>query len=98
MFDSIKKTMNKLCNLKNNHSNGNLLYFENNIICLSGDYNKKVEIYSINKNEWDDLPEMLKERSNSNACILNNKENKYILNLFGYNKRIFKYYRIFKYK
>jgi len=85
MFDSIKKTMIKLCDLKNNHSNGNLLNYENNIICLSGDFNKKVEIYSINKNEWNDLPEMLIERSNSNSCILNIKENKYILNLFGYN-------------
>ena len=85
MFDSIKKTINKLCNLKNNHSNGNLLYYENNIICLSGDYNKKVEIFQINKNEWRDLPEMITERSNSASCIINKKENKYIFNLFGYN-------------
>ena len=85
MFDSIKKTMNKLCNLKNNHSNGTLLNYENNIICLSGEYNKKVEIYSINKNEWSDLPEMLIERSNSCSCIVNNKYSKYIFNLFGYN-------------
>ena len=85
MFDSIKKTINKLCDLKNNHSNGTLLKYENNIICLSGIYNKKVEIYSIKKNEWNDLPEMLKERSDSSSCIINNKTSKYIFNLFGYN-------------
>ena len=85
MFDSIKKTMNKLCNLENNHSNGSLLYLENSIICLSGDYNKKVEIYSINKNEWKNLPDMLIERSNSATSIINHNENKYIFNLFGYN-------------
>ena len=87
MFDSIKKTMNKLCNLKNNHSNGSLLYFENNLICLSGDHNKIVEMYSINKNEWTYLPEMLIERSNSASCLMNNKDNRYIFNLFGYNSK-----------
>ena len=85
IFDSLKKSINKLCNLKNNHSNGNLLYYENNLICLSGDFNKKVEIYSIQKNEWDNLPEMITERSNSGTCIINNKNSKYILNIFGYN-------------
>ena len=49
MFDSIKKTMNKLCNLKNNHSNGTLLNYENNIICLSGEFNKKVGPVSAEK-------------------------------------------------
>ena len=82
MYDSEKKKMNKLCGLKNNHSNGNLLLYDNNIICLSGDYNKKVEIYSINKNEWNILPEINIERSNSTSCIINNK---YIITLFGYN-------------
>jgi hypothetical protein len=85
MFDSLKKTMVKLSNLKNNHSNGNLLNYENNIICLSGDFNKKVEIYSINRNEWNDLPEMMIERSNSSSFVINNKENTYILNAFGFN-------------
>ena len=87
MYDSIKKIIIKLCKLKNNHSNGNLLYYNDNnsIICLSGDFNKKVEMYSINKNEWTDLPEMIIERSNSSSCIFNIKENKYIINLFGYN-------------
>ena len=82
LFDSEKKTIIKLCKLKNNHSNGNLICYENNLICLSGDFNKSVEIYYIKKNIWDKMPEMIKERSSSGVCILNNK---YIFNLFGYN-------------
>ena len=87
MFDGTKKTMNKLCRLKNNHCNGNLIHYKNNIICLSGDYNKKVEIYSIKKNQWDYLPDVLVERSKSATCIIDNKEsnNDYVLNIFGYN-------------
>ena len=97
MFDSIKKTMIKLCNLQNNHSNGNLLNYEENIICLSGDFNKKVEIYSIKKNEWNNLPEMLIERSNSASCIINNKNNKYILNVFGFNSPTKEYLNTIEY-
>ena len=81
-YDSTKKTMNKLYGLKNNHSNGSLLYYGNNIICLSGDYNKKDEIYSINNNKWNFLPEINIERSNSSTSIIHNK---YILILFGFN-------------
>ena len=82
IYDSINKTMNKLSELKYNHSNGNLIFYENNLICLSGDYTKSVEIYYINKNTWNNMPDMLNERSSSGVCIL---DNKYILNLFGYN-------------
>ena len=82
IYDSINKTMNKLSELKYNHSNGNLIYYENNLICLSGDYTKSVEIYYIKKNTWNNMPNMLNERSSSGVCIL---DNKYILNLFGYN-------------
>ena len=91
--------MNKLCKLKDNHCNGNLLWYKNNIICLSGDYNKKVEIYSINKNQWDYLPDMLVERSNSSTCIIDNKENnnEYIINLFGYNSASKKYLNTIEY-
>ena len=88
MFDSKKKTMNKLCKLNNNHSNGNLIYYENNLICLSGDFNKSVEKYNIKKNVWNNMPEMIKERSGSGVVILNNK---YIVNLFGYNSPTKKY-------
>ena len=82
IYDSKKKTMNKLCKLKNNHSNGKLLYYKNNIICLSGDFTKSVEIYDMSKNNWNSMADMLKERSYSGVCVLNNK---YIINLFGYN-------------
>ena len=82
IFDSDKKIMKKLCKLKYNHSNGGLINYENNLICLSGYYNKSVEMYQIKNNIWNNMPEMLKERSGSGVCVLNNK---YILNLFGYN-------------
>ena len=97
MFNSIKKTITKLCSLKNNHSNGTLIKYEDNIICLSGDYNKKVEMYSIYKNEWTDLPEMLIERSNSSSCIMDNRDNKYILNLFGFNSQTKEYLNTIEY-
>ena len=97
MFDSIKKSIIKLCSLQNNHSNGSLLNYENNIICCSGDYNKKVEMYSINKNEWTNLPEMLIERSNSFACLVNNKDNKYIFNVFGFNSQTKEYLNTIEY-
>ena len=82
IYDSLNKTMNKLSELKYNHSNGNLIFYENNLICLSGDYTKSVEIYYAKKNTWNNMPDMLNERSSSGVCIL---DNKYILNLFGYN-------------
>ena len=97
MFDSIKKTMVKLCSLQNNHSNGTLLNYEDNIICLSGDYNKKVEMYSMKKNEWTNLPEMIIERSNSTSCIMNNKDNKYIFNIFGFNTQTKEYLNTIEY-
>ena len=97
MFDSLKKTIVKLCSLQNNHSNGSLLYYDNNIICLSGDYNKKVEMYSMKKNEWANLPEMIIERSNSTSCIMNNKDNKYIFNIFGFNSQTKEYLNTIEY-
>ena len=97
MFDSIKKSIIKLCSLHNNHSNGSLLNYENNIICCSGDFNKKVEMFSINKNEWTNLPEMLIERSNSFACIVSNKDNKYLLNVFGFNSQTKEYLNTIEY-
>jgi hypothetical protein len=97
MFDSIKKSIIKLCSLQNNHSNGSLLNYENNIICCSGHYNKKVEMYSINKNEWTNLPEMLIERSNSFACLVNNRDNKYIFNVFGFNSQTKEYLNTIEY-
>ena len=99
MFDGTRKTMNKLCKLKNNHCNGNLIYFKNYIIWLSGDYNKKIEKFSINKNQWDYLPDMLIERRNSATCIINNKESnkEYIFNLFRYNSPLKEYLNTIEY-
>ena len=82
VYNSLKRTMNKLCSLKNNHSNGNLINYSNDIICISGSYNKKVELYNQSKNQWINLPELQIERRNFTACIL---KNKYIFCLFGYN-------------
>ena len=82
VYDSLKRTMNKLCSLKNNHSNGTLINYSNDIICISGNYNKKVELYNQSKNKWINLPELQIERRNSIACII---KNKFIFCLFGYN-------------
>ena len=81
-FNPKKKSMEKLCSLNNNHSKGSLIAFQNSIICLSGEHNKKCEIYSIHKNEWNELPEMNFERSDFGACII---KNKYLFSIFGFN-------------
>ena len=86
VYDSNKKSIYKLCKLKNNHSNGSLIdfYFNNNsLLCISGDFNKKVELYSISKNGWNNyLSETLIERSNCSYCIL---KKRYIFLIFGKN-------------
>ena len=87
-FDKLYKYNNetnklkKLCTFKNNHSNGSLLYINNQIICLSGNHNKKVEIFSEQNNSLINLPEMNIERSSFSCCLF---KNDYIFALFGYN-------------
>ena len=83
-YDPSKKAMYKLCSLKNNHSNGGLISFnDNSLLCISGDYNKKVELFSISKNEWNDyLSETLIERSNFSFCAVNQR---FIFLIFGKN-------------
>ena len=81
-YDNETNKMKKLCNLKNNHSNGCLLYINNKIICLSGNYNKKVEIFSKKDNSLINLPEMNIERSNFSCCFV---KNQFIFALYGYN-------------
>ncbi len=81
-FNPQKKSMEKLCSLNNNHSKGSLISFQNSIICLSGEHNKKCEIYSINKNKWNEMAERNFERSEFGTCIINNK---YLFALFGFN-------------
>ena len=81
-LDPYKKEIIKLCTLNYNHSNGNLVYYDQRIFCLSGDFNKKVECYIESKNEWIVIPEMLTERSNFTTCII---KEQYLFSLFGYN-------------
>ena len=83
-YDPSKKAMYKLCSLKNNHSNGGLISFnDNSLLCISGDYNKKVELFSISKNEWNDyLSETLIERSYFSFCAVNQR---FIFLIFGKN-------------
>ena len=82
LFNPKKKTMEKLCSLNNNHSKGSIINYHNTIICLSGEYNKKVEMYSSLKNEWKEIPEMINERANFSSCIF---QDKYLFAFFGFN-------------
>jgi len=86
VYDSNKKSIYKLCKLKNNHSNGSLIdfdFYNNSLLCISGDFNKKVELYSPSKNGWNNfLSETLIERSNCSYCIL---KQRYIFLIFGKN-------------
>ena len=59
-----------------------MLKYNENIICIGGSYNKKVELYNELKNEWTDLPELQIERSNFASVLF---KNKYIFCLFGFN-------------
>ena len=82
-YDPYKKEVINLCKLKYKHSNGNLIYYDQRIFCLSGDFNKKVECYIESKNEWIDIPEMIISRSHFSSCII---KEQYLFSLFGYNK------------
>ena len=72
----------KICTFKNNHSNGCLLKINNKIICLSGNHNKKVEMFSEKNNSLINLPEMNIERNNFSCCLI---KNEFIFSLFGFN-------------
>lgn len=82
VYNALERTINKLCSLKNNHSNGVMMDYNGNIVCIGGSYNKKVELYNQAKNEWNDLPELQIERSEFSAVLFRNK---YIFCLFGFN-------------
>ena len=81
-FNPQKQAMEKLCSLKNNHSKGCLIPYHNSIICLSGQHNKKYEIYSTIKNDWSDMSEMNIERSEFGCCII---QDKFLFSIFGFN-------------
>ena len=81
-YDYYQDKIIQLNDLKFNHSNGNMISFYDNIVCLSGDYNKKVELFLENEKQWIELPEMQVERSHFCSCII---KDKYIFAFFGYN-------------
>ena len=90
IYDLNKGNFQKYSNLKNNHMFGGLLNLKKNVICLSGKYNKKVEIYNESNNKWDDksFEELPEERGHSYYLLLNNQ---YIYGFYGYNYVINEY-------
>ena len=87
-LDPFQNTFNKICNLKNNHANGVLVNHKDTILCLSGKFNKKVEVYYKDKKAWEEMNEMNIERSFFSACII---QDKFLFCLFGYNTPTNKY-------
>ena len=81
-YNNDNKEINKICKLNNNHARGCLIPFGNKIFCLSGNHNKKVEMFFEENKKLINLEEMNIERSNFAACII---QNKYIFALFGFN-------------
>ena len=84
IFNYKKKSLNRLNNLKFNHTNCGLIKYDNKIISLSGNFTKKVETYDLKSNKWNDslIKELNQERSKSSYLIINN----YIIYTFyGYN-------------
>ena len=97
IYNINSKKIKKYSQLKNNHIFGSLIFFSNNnnkgketLICLSGKYNKKVEIYNDESDYWNDkiIEEMPEERCNSYYLIINNN---YIYGFYGYNYILQKY-------
>ena len=88
IYDKENDSMEKICNLKNNHANGVLLYHNDKIFCLNGKYNKKVEMYNPDRKTWEEINEMKIERSFFSACIVHDQ---FIFCLFGYNTPTNKY-------
>lgn len=84
IYDLNKEKFQKYSKLKNNHMFGGLLNLKKNIICLSGKFNKKVEIYNESNDKWDDrtFEELPEERAHTYYLLLNNK---YIYGFYGYN-------------
>ena len=76
------KKMEQKIDLKYNHSNGGIISFNEEIIILSGNYNKKVEVFSESNNIYFELPEMQIERSYFSSCII---KNRFLFIFFGYN-------------
>lgn len=83
-FDYSNSIMTKLSNLQYNHLLGGFLYEKEskNIICLSGAYNKNVEMCKKNENKWTPSSSMTVERSEAGYIVINSKN---IYSFFGYN-------------
>jgi hypothetical protein len=92
IFDINKNEMNQYSKLKNNHMFGSLILSDhhNQLICLSGKFNKKVDVYNQDNDTWNDkiIEEMPEERCNACYMILNYN---YIYGFFGYNFILNKY-------
>ena len=87
-YDTINNIFNKICSLKNNHANGVLTLYKDIFFCLSGKFNKKVELFKEEKKEWEEIGEMNIERSCFSTCVI---KDKYLFCLFGYSNPTNKY-------
>lgn len=101
-FDEESQEMIRVNKLNHNHTLGGLIYYnkeedENEkLICLSGVYNKKVEVLDLKSTgkEWKVSEDMLIERSQCSYMILNNE---YIFVFFGFNVPQNKYLNTIEY-
>jgi hypothetical protein len=73
-FNYKKRCIIRLSNLKYNHQNCCVIGSENKLICLIGNFRKKIESYDLKLNKWDDsiIKEMNQERSKSCYLLINN--------------------------
>jgi len=83
-YSFLKNTMSDLFNLKENHSGGCLLFDNSskNIIIIGGDTSKKVEKFSFEDGELEELPELPDFISKMTCIQIGNK----IYSLFGIAK------------
>ena len=81
-YNFLENKMEQKCDLKYNHSNGGMINFNEQVICIGGNYNKKVEVYFENNNMWAELPEIQIERSHFSSCII---KDRFLFIFFGYN-------------
>ncbi|MCQ2820265.1 MAG: hypothetical protein MJ252_23615 [archaeon] len=84
-YNPYNNSMNKICKLINNHKGGVLVPNEKNsneLICLSGAYNKKVEFINLGDKTSQEVNEMNIERTKFNVIYFNED---YLFALFGFN-------------
>lgn len=85
-FSPITKTMNFLTKLNTNHSFGGFIAKDrDHYLCISGAYNKNIEVYSTHNNKWKvEKNTLLTERSECAYLILNKE---FLFAFFGFNCR-----------